>query len=298
MELQDLRIFLAVARTCSMTRAARELHTVQSNVSSRIQVLEKELNAVLLRRHARGVALTSAGEQLLPYARRIERLVDEAQRVVADPDHPAGPLRIGSLETTAGLRLPAALAAFTAECPDVDLTLSLGGTDGLVREVLDHRLDGALVTGPVQRADLEATPVFTERLVVVTAPSVTDVDALIDSAEQLSVLVFREGCSYRRRLEEYVLARTATAPRIREFGTLEGILGCVGAGMGITMLPRAVVREHGRVRAHRLPRDLAHAETVFVRRRDVPTTAALRRFLDHVMDAGPPARAVPGDSAG
>lgn len=78
MELSDLRIFLAVARTRGITRAAQELHTVQSNVSARVHALEKELGAPLFRRHARGVALTHAGEQLLPYAERISRLVDEA----------------------------------------------------------------------------------------------------------------------------------------------------------------------------------------------------------------------------
>lgn len=301
MDAHDLRIFMNVANTGSITRAARELHMVQSNVSSRIQALERELDAKLLRRHARGVALTAPGEQLLPYARQITQLLDEAHRIVGDSDRPTGPLRIGSLETTAGLRLPAVLAEFVDDCPEVDLTLTMGGTDGLVSDVLEHRLDGALVTGPVPEQDLEATPVFAEQLVLVTAPAITDAEAMLAHAPPPSMLVFREGCSYRRRLERYVQERSTRSLRRIEFGTLEGILGCVSAGLGITALPHAVVRaaaSRGEVRTHPLPDDLARADTIFIRRRDAPTTAALRRFVEHTLAAGPSLQAVPDGSIG
>ncbi|MEU1949244.1 LysR substrate-binding domain-containing protein, partial [Streptomyces sp. NPDC020125] len=198
MELSDLRIFLTVARTQGITRAAQELHTVQSNVSARIHALEKELGAPLFRRHARGVALTNAGEQLLPYAERISRLVDDARHVIGDETDPCGPLRIGSLETTAGLRLPPVLAAFTEDCPRVDFSLITGPTEQLVRDVLDYQLDGALVSGPLRRPDMVETPVFEERLVLVTARRVANPDAVMRDPK---ILVLRTGCSYRRRLE-------------------------------------------------------------------------------------------------
>ncbi|MEU1907561.1 LysR family transcriptional regulator [Streptomyces hygroscopicus] len=289
MELSDLRIFLAVARTHGITKAAQELHTVQSNVSARIHALEKHLGAPLFRRHARGVALTTAGEQLLPYAERISRLVDEAHQVVGDEADPCGPLRIGSMETTAGLRLPTLLAAFAEDCPRVDLSLITGPTQLLVRDVLAYRLDGALVNGPVRRPDLVETPVFEERLVLVTARRVADLDAV---PRDPRILVFRTGCSYRRRLESILQARGAIGVRCMEFGTLDGILGCVGAGMGLTLLPAAVVERHAardQVRVHELPEKEAHARTVFVQRVDTPPSPALTRFLTHAqaMEQGP-----------
>ena len=281
MELSDLRIFLAVARTHGITKAAQELHTVQSNVSARIHALEKQLGTPLFRRHARGVALTNAGEQLLPYAERISRLVDEAQHVIGDETDPCGPLRIGSMETTAGLRLPAVLVAFAEDCPRVDLSLITGPTDQLVRDVLEYRLDGALVSGPVRRPDMLETPVFEERLVLVTARRVADLD---DVMRDPKILVFRSGCSYRRRLESILQARGAVSVRCIEFGTLEGILGCIGAGMGVSLLPAAVVERHvsrEQVRVHELPEEEARAQTVFVQRVDAPPSPALTRFLTH-----------------
>src|SRR5229473_2529587 len=84
MESADLRFFEAVARLGVMTRAAEELHTVQSNVTARIRALEHCLGAALFERHSAGVTLTDAGRRLLPYARRVSRLLDDAARAVRD----------------------------------------------------------------------------------------------------------------------------------------------------------------------------------------------------------------------
>ncbi|NEB03359.1 LysR substrate-binding domain-containing protein [Streptomyces sp. SID13726] len=290
MEVSDLRIFLAVARTNGITKAARELHTVQSNVSARVHALEKEVGAPLFRRHARGVALTNAGEQLLPYAERISRLVDEALHVIGDESDPCGPLRIGAMETTAGMRLPGVMAAFTEDCPRVDFSLVTGPTDQLIRDVLEYRLDAALVAGPVQRPDLVETSVFVEHLALVTARRVTDLESVLRDPK---ILVFRTGCAYRRRLESILQARGAVGVRCTELGTVEGILGCVSAGMGVSLLSSVTIEQYvGRdqLRVHELSEDEARCETVFVRRADVPPSAALTRFLTHArtVDQAPP----------
>jgi LysR family transcriptional regulator, cell division regulator len=83
MESGDLRVFEAVARLGSITAAAHELHTVQSNVTARIRSLENQLGA-LFRRHSRGVVVTTAGERLLPYAIKIAQLLKDAVTVVDD----------------------------------------------------------------------------------------------------------------------------------------------------------------------------------------------------------------------
>src|SRR5215472_15800928 len=112
MDAGDLKIFEAVARLGGMNRAAAELHTVESNVTARIRALELELGQKLFRRHSRGVQLTPAGERLLPYASRVRQLLEEARRAARDDGAAQGPLVIGSLETTAALRLSPWLASF------------------------------------------------------------------------------------------------------------------------------------------------------------------------------------------
>ena len=106
MDINELKIFRAVAHKGSISRAAEELHYVQSNVTARIRQLEERLGTALFHRKSKGVALTAAGHLLLDYAERIIRLVREAEEALSDQGEPKGRLVIGSMETTTAVRLP------------------------------------------------------------------------------------------------------------------------------------------------------------------------------------------------
>jgi len=272
-------VFRAVARLNSIGKAAFELHTVQSNVTARVKALEADLGASLFQRHPRGVTLTPAGKRLLPFA---AALFAEARRAVADDGAPAGPLCVGSLETTAALRLPPLLSRFAAAHPGVDLTLVTGRSESLIRDVLEHRLEGAFVVGPVSHPELDEEVVYREELVLVTAPSVRSIGQLKETAN-LKIIVFRSGCTYRHRLEAFLAARGLVGIRQLEFGTLGGIVGCVSAGIGVTLLPRAVIAAElrgGLVAAHDLPAGESQADTMFIRRGDAHASSAMAAFVE------------------
>lgn len=283
MDANDLAVFAAVARTGGITRAARTLNTVQSNVTQRIHLLEAELGVPLFHRQSRGVTLTSAGEQLLPYAERIGRLIDEAKRAAANGPVPRGQITIGALETATAVRLPPVLSIYARACPEVDIQILTGTAAELTDAVLAHRIEAAFVPGPVSHPDLVAAPVLEEELVVVTAPWVRSLERLAAAGGAAKIIVFRPGCSYRARLETLLAARGVVNVRRLEFGTLDGIVGCVGAGIGLTMLPRAVVaraEREGRVGLHPLPAKDARVEILLVRRRDAFVSTALARFIE------------------
>ena len=287
MDAADLRVFEAVARLGGMSRAAVELNTVQSNVTARIRRLEDELGTALFQRHSRGVTLTAAGRRLLPYARRMGNLLADARRAAIDDGKPTGQLNVGSLETTAALRLSPVLSAYAAAWPEVDLVLTTGTTCELIDAVLEHRLEGAFVCGPVDHPDLHEQSAFREQLVVVTAPSVRSLDQL-GAQDRLKIVVLRAGCSYRQRLESLLATRGIVGVRLLEFGTLDSILACVGAGIGVTLLPRIVVEaaaQDGRVALHGLPAAEAEVETLFIRRHDAFVSSALAAFLEHMRPA-------------
>jgi DNA-binding transcriptional LysR family regulator len=281
MDTGDLRIFEAVARLGGMNRAAAALNTVQSNVTARVKALEADLGCVLFERRRTGVSLTAAGRRLLPYADDAARLLTDARRAVRDDGVPRGVLTIGSLETTAALRLTPLLAGYAADYPDVDLVLRTGTTRELIGEVLEGRVDGAFVCGPVAHADLLGEAIFREELIMLTAPNVTAQDEMWKSGE-VSIVVLRAGCSYRQMLEALLARRGVTVRRQLEFGTLEAIFGCVAAGLGITLLPRALIGPvwgPGRVSLHPLPPADAMVDTVFIRRRDGFSSSALKAFV-------------------
>ena len=170
MELLDLATFSTVARCGSITRAAGELNTVQSNVTNRIKALEAEIGVPLFERHARGMTLTNAGRRPLPYAERLATLSREAVDASRDDGVPKGPLAIGSMETTAAVRLPPLLTRFHQRLSCCAAVAQNGSKcKMLVQAVLDLSLDGAFVAGPIDHPDLIVSLAFKEELVLVTA---------------------------------------------------------------------------------------------------------------------------------
>jgi LysR family transcriptional regulator, cell division regulator len=281
MDAADLKFFEEVAQCGGMSRAAKKLNTVQSNVTRRIRTLESELNVSLFNRTGRGVSLTPAGEQLLPFAIRVARLIDEAARAISDDGRPKGSLVVGSLETTAALRLTPFLSQFVADFPAVDFSLKTGTSRQLVEDVLEHRLEGAFVCGPVNHPDLLQRKMYQERLVLLTARRETSLSAYLRKND-LRMVVLRAGCSYRLILESWLAHRGIVGVRILEFGTLEAIIGCVEAGLGMTLLPEALIGpvwREDRVAVHPLPNDYGHVDTLFIRRRDSFQSSALKALL-------------------
>lgn len=281
MDVSDLKVFAAVAEAGGMSRAAAALHMVQSNVTTRIRLLEEELGCALFDRHSRGVVLTDAGRRLLPYAGRVGALMSEAVSVARGSDRPDGGLTVGSLETTAALRLSPLLARYVADYPDVDLVLRTGTTAELLEAVLAREVEGAFVCGPVNHRALLATEVFREELMVLARPGVATLEEALAS-EQVRLVVLKAGCSYRQRLEDILARRGVAAPRLLEFGTLEAIGRCVSAGLGITLLPRDLVGtiwSDEAVSVLPLSGREGIVQTLYVRRRDAHMSAAAKAFV-------------------
>ncbi len=284
MDLTDLQTFMAVARGKGITIAGRELNTVPSNVTTRIKGLEEEIGMALFARHSRGMILTEAGQRLLPYAERLLALSIEAKTAARDDGIARGQLTIGSMETTAAVRLPAVLARYHRACPKVKLVLRTGPTADLVERVLTREIDGAFVAGPVEHPALEVLDAFQEELVLITHRGVHDIDELRRSAaDGLTALMFRLGCSYRQRLEQVLADMGLRAYARLELGTLDGILGCVAAGVGITALPRAVVEQSslaGELCCHPLPQSVSQVTTLLVFRQDICKGTAFGKFRE------------------
>lgn len=287
MEMRQLKIFCAVAEHGSFTAAAEKVHTVQSNVTMRIKELEAELGRQLFVRQKSGILLTPAGQTFLGYARRILQLTDESRAALQDTGAPTGLLRLGSMETTAAIRLPRVLTQYRVLHPQVRLSLQTGTTAELIKAVETHRLDGAFVGGFHQNAALAQEKVFEEQLVLVSSTEFGTLDALLEKIPQQTVLVFRSGCFYRSTLEHWLYHVGLVPNQVMEMGSLDGIMSCVSASMGVTLLPQSIADSYAQrlaIRWHQLPSEFADVATVFIRRNDTVVTSALSAFLGTVYD--------------
>lgn len=275
MDAASLRLFRAVARTGSVVAAAEQVHSVPSNVSARVRKLEGEVGIALFLREPRGMRLTPAGEVLLDYAERILALTGDALTAMREMAGEGGILRLGSMETTAAVRLPPLLVAFNHAQPKVHLSLNTGNSQSQIQALVDRQIDLAFVGGPVRHERLTGGPVFVENLVL-AAPWGT---RSIEDTNTKAMLVFRAGCAYRARTETWLRTRGEAPRSIMEFGTLDGLLGCVAAGMGVTLLPRSIVErpQHaGQITALEIPD--GRVETWVLQHKDAVDSAAMRAF--------------------
>lgn len=272
MDLDDLAIFRAVVREGGITKAASRLHRVQSNVTTRIRQLEDRLGVALFIREGKKMLLAPAGRVLLDYADRLLELAEEARAAVGD-NVPRGVLRLGSMESTAAARLPTVLAAFHQHYPQVRLELRTGPTAAQVSDVLEGRLDCALVCGPVIDSRLDSVPVFAEELQLVAPAGHAPVTSAADLAVR-TLLAFAPGCAYRQKLENWLAAAGVVPERIVDMSSYHAMLGCVAAGMGVALMPASLLARlpvDGTVSIHPLPRTLACVNTVLIHRQGTPS---------------------------
>jgi DNA-binding transcriptional LysR family regulator len=247
MELRHLEYFVAVAEELSFTRAARRLHVVQSGVSSAIQSLERELRAELFERDRHRVALTDAGEALLPEARAT---LAAAQAAVDAVGEARGGLRgtvtVGTMLSTGPLNLPELLSRFHATHPEVvvRLRLAAAGSAGLAREVISGSLDLALaaLSGPPP-AGLTIRPISGEPLLLAcngTHPLAAQAAASLDELAGEAFIDFPPGWGNRAVVDRAFAAAGLDRQVLFEVADFAAAAGLIRSGLGIAFLPASV----------------------------------------------------------
>lgn len=290
MDFASLQVFKAVADEGGISRAARRLHRVQSNVTTRIQGLEASLGTQLFVRERRGLHLSPAGQVFLQYAERMLRLAGEARDAVAG-DAPRGVLRIGTLESTAASRLPPLFARYHAAHPAVTVELVTGTTDALIEAVLGRRLEAAFVADCRPSVRLDALPAFREELVLVAPRSHPAIRRGRDVRAD-TLIAFPSGCAYRRRLHDWLGADGVVPARVLELASYHAIVACVASGTGIAIVPRSVLatlRHDEGVAVHPLGRGAAASATALVWRKG-ESSAPLRALQAGLAALRKPAR--------
>ncbi|HSV77806.1 MAG TPA: LysR substrate-binding domain-containing protein [Ramlibacter sp.] len=265
MDLDSLEIFRTVVEEGGVIRAAQKLNRVQSNVTTRIKQLEQRLGRTLFRKQGRGLVLSPEGELLLSYTQRLFRLADEAESELKS-GRAIGVLRIGSLESTAGSRLAPILSRFHQQHPGVVVELVTGTTGGLLQRVANFEIEAAFVSEPFTPGVLSARKMFDEELVLITARDVPSVRRAADLTG-MTLIAFASGCSYRKRLEEWLGAADMLPARTLEFASYQAMIACVAAGTGFAMVPRSLLdtlMAAKEVRQHELPARIRRNRTHLV----------------------------------
>ncbi|MFF7450668.1 MULTISPECIES: LysR substrate-binding domain-containing protein [unclassified Streptomyces] len=246
MELRLLVTFEKVATVLSFTRAAAELTYAQSSVTSQVRALEDSLGTPLFDRLGSRIRLTEAGERLLPYARQIIELSEEARAAVVDAEEPSGSLAVGTMESLTSYRLPPLLELFHHRYPKVRLSLRTTLGDETRQALRQGTYDvGFLMEPETEHPGLESRVLAPEPLVLVAAPGhplAAKSPALkTEDLTEVQLVGTEPGCPYRDLFESELVHRTGSPPPFMEFGTIEATKRGVAGGLGVALLPRVTV---------------------------------------------------------
>lgn len=288
MDVEDLRRFLALARTGRMTEAAELLGMPQSTLSRALARIEHEAGAPLFDRVGRTIRLNPAGRAFVEHAERAVGEVDAGLRRVrrlVDPDE--GLVRIAFLHSTAGSYVPALLRGFRVVAPEMRFELSEGAGHEVVALLAAGEVDLA-ISGPRPRGDeLDWRVLYVEQLCLAVPAghgfAERDEVALRAAASEPFVLL-REGFGMRR-LTDALFARAGIHPRIAfEATEIPSAEGLVAAGLGVSVvpLPRPERRQPD-VAYVPLSDAAARREIGLVRRSGAAESAAVRRFAEFVL---------------
>jgi DNA-binding transcriptional LysR family regulator len=234
LDIDLLRAFATIAERGTVSAAADRLSRNQSTVSLQLKRLEEALGGPLFKRTTRRMALSNYGETLLPYAHRILALNDEIVDRVTEPAL-EGNVRLGAPEDFATTYMPEILGEFVKAHPLVSLEVTCELTLKLMQGFRAGRFDLVLVKRE-PLANKTGTRVWREALVWVGAKGV-----IVAQSGAVPLVLSPEPCVYRKRAVE-ALKKSKRKWRIAyTCGSLSGAQAAVRAGLGFTVLPKAIV---------------------------------------------------------
>ncbi len=256
--IKHLRYFDALARHRHFGRAAEASSISQPALSLQVKELEDILGAPLVERGRRQIRLTALGEEFGQRARDILRAVDELAALGRAGAGPlAGQLRLGIIPTVAPYVLPRLIRQLAVRFPDVDLRPREAVTPRLMRDLVEGRLDLALLALPVSEPSLTEYPLFDEDFLLVrpAAQAAQPVPSL-EELRNLPLLLLEEGHCFRDQAISYCKLPPAPAGEIMQGSSLSTLVQMVGAGLGVTLIPEmaaAVETRSAKVALDRLP---------------------------------------------
>ena len=246
MTLHQLRVFLAVARHQSYSRAAEELHLSQPAVSAQVRELERALDATFFERVGRSIALSEAGKELLAYSQKVCALIDEARLVMEELDGlKRGRIALAAVSTAGAYVLPSLLGAFRKRHAGISISLEVANRATVQRRLLHNEVDLIIMGRPPEGVPHVAEPFLSDELVVIAAPShpLAKVKKIPVDRLAKELFIAREvGSGTRLNADEFFHQQGVTLSVGLELGDNSAVKEAVAAGLGIALLSRHAIR--------------------------------------------------------
>lgn len=292
-DAERLQSFAEVARQGSVTRAARRLGVQQPTLSHRLAALEREVGTPLFERLGAGLALTPAGEALLPYALQIGALTGEALQAARGAAGVAAlRLHLGCAETPATYLVPDVLRELRRRHPELEVRLTVGNAARVLAVTVSGEVDLALLTDRERHPSLEGETFREDRFVVIVAADdpwgAWDRVAVSDLVAR-RLLLREHGAGTRAFVDSALRAAAVHPAETLEVASLEALKRMAEAGVGVAVVPHiAVEREQaeGRLRVLELQTPANRLAYRLLRHKDKLPAAGIALFREVLAHRG------------
>lgn len=234
MDSHLLRVFISVAKNKSFSKAALELECAQSNVTSRIKQLEKNLDYKLFHRLPKGVKLSKTGEKLYPDALEIIHKIDETVLKMQNVNEEEN-IKIGSTQVNAPIRLIPFISKLKKDFPSTKIDLYTNTSLLIIDSILNYDLDIAFVCGKPKHKDIKILKSYEEELYIVDS---------LDKKSQNCVFTYISSCIYYIYFASLLKDNANNDFETVIIENYETILACIELGMGKAILPLNIIKKY------------------------------------------------------
>lgn len=246
MDLRQLNTFITLSTIQNFTKTADRLGYAQSSITAQIKQLEEELGTRLFDRIGKSVTLTSAGEQLIPYAVKMLALSSGMKDMLAPSESIKGSIIIGAAESLCITRLSSIIKAYKSLYPQVDIYLKLLDCHQFLPLLSHNSIDIAFSIGTKMDCDYLQLPlIHPEPVCVFSAPShalARKESVSLHDFDQESFILTEAGCFYRGAFLDDMSRHHITPKIILETGSIQAIKEMTKSGLGLCLLPEIAAK--------------------------------------------------------
>lgn len=241
MEVHQLTYFVAVAETGGFSKAAKRCNVAQPSLSQQIMKLEQELGQQLFDRLGRTIALTEAGQLLLPHARAILAELQEVKRGLRQEiDAGHGRLIVGFIPTIAPFLLPGVLKQFVQAFPHAELSVYEDLTDNLVHDLVAGKLDVGIMSSPINNRLISTQELLTEPLLVASSRHhelITKTSVKVRELEDFPFIALNEVHCLGEQVQSFCYQQDVDLEIVCHTSQLSTVQSCVALGLGVSLVP-------------------------------------------------------------
>lgn len=248
MDIHQLKVFLAVYKNRSFSKASEELHLTQPTISDHIKSLEEELNCRLFDRLGRTIIPTREAELLYDHAIEIIERIEKTKEVLNRfQTQPSGEITIGASTIPGTYLLPHIIKEFRKEYPHIECRVLISDSRDIFERIISHKLFLGIIGARLSNSQILYTSIGEDKLIIVGSPSI--IKKTSHNLEDLLSYPFilrEEGSGTRREMEKILTAKGLNIEDLRIagiFGSTEAVKEAVKAGLGIAVLSELSVKE-------------------------------------------------------